>query len=198
MGLLIGMVEWRGGDRRGGFQDRRWWISRLARSVVVGFWLSTLWLLSARLIVFFFFSSWWLCGGCFLWMWLLLVVFGGLFVFFFSLWWLFLVVVAVVGGGFGRLSFGFARIGGGFAGLSGGLAWMWVAVVVAGFLKIFFLWCILDTETKRKRDSENWLRKKRERGDEINIEINKKWDIDCIVKLNSIIKKNIFWNNKMR
>ena len=109
--------------------------------------------------------------------------------FFFSLWWLFLVVVAVVGGGFGRLSFGFAWIGGGFAGLSGGLAWMWVAVVVAGFLKIFFLWCILDTETKRKRDSENWLRKKRERGDEINIEINKKWDIDCIVKLNSIIKK---------
>ena len=85
--VLIGVVEWRGGDQCGGFldwQDWRWWVSAL--------WLSV----RSTVSLCFFFPSWWLCGGCFLWMWLLLVVFEVFFVSFFPLWWLFLAVV--VGG----------------------------------------------------------------------------------------------------
>ena len=51
--MLIGVVEWRGGDQCGGFLDRQWWVSALwlfARSIV-------------SLCLFFFFLlviMWWL------------------------------------------------------------------------------------------------------------------------------------------
>ena len=88
-----------------------WWVSRLARSAVVGFSIVLVSKIDSFFVFFFFFSSWWLCGGCFLWMWLLLVVFEVFFVSFF-----FFVVALSCGCGWwlvGGLSCGFAQIGDG-------------------------------------------------------------------------------------
>ena len=81
--MLVGMVEWRGGDQRGGFLDQRdrlWWVSALwllARSTVLCDYVVVIscgcgccwWFLKASLCFFFF-----LYGGSFVWLWLV----GGL------------------------------------------------------------------------------------------------------------------------
>ena len=80
--VLVGMVEWRGGDQRGGFLDQR---DRL-------WWVLALWLL-ARSTVHCDYVVVISCGcGCCWWF------LKASLCFFFSLWWLFLVVV--VGGWF--------------------------------------------------------------------------------------------------
>ena len=80
--VLVGMVEWRGGDQRGGFldqRDRQWWVLALwllARSTVHCDYVVVIscgcgccwWFLKASLCFFF------LYGGSFLWLWLV----GGL------------------------------------------------------------------------------------------------------------------------
>jgi len=81
--VLIGVVEWRGGDQCGGFLDRRWWVSALwllARSTVS---LCFFFPLGDYVVV--------VCCGCGCW-WFL----KASLCFFFSLWWLFLAIV--VGG----------------------------------------------------------------------------------------------------
>ena len=85
MGLLIGVVEWWGGDQRGGFQywwDRWWWVSRSARSAVVSFWVSGFQYCVFFLIIFFF--SWWLWRST----WLVMVWWRSTWVVMVWWWWL--------------------------------------------------------------------------------------------------------------
>ena len=51
MGLLIGVVEWRGGDQRGGFLDWQWWVLAL--------WLSVRLTVSLCVCIYVFFFSLW-------------------------------------------------------------------------------------------------------------------------------------------
>ena len=127
-----GFADWHGGMAR---WRSAWWVSRLARSAVVGFQIDEIGGGVVGKIDSFFFLSLGdyvvvvSCGcGCCCW-------FLEASLFFFSLWWLFLVVV--VGGGFGGLSCGFVQIGGGFGDLSDGFG-----DFCGGFLVVFGRLCL--------------------------------------------------------